>query len=73
MFIEHMKKQGLMKALLHSDNAHVHSDVKTMDFLLRLTARLCGFIPSATGLQQPCDVRNLASSRPRFPRSYGGT
>ena len=68
LFIAHLKRYEITKALLFVDNAEVHCLLCMLEILINAGVRVVGFIPNASGLQQPCNVEGLGKTKPLTER-----
>lgn len=63
-FVAHMKQQKLKKALLFVDNAETHSLLCALELFIANNVHVVGFIPNASGFQQPCDLDGFGKIKP---------
>ena len=62
-FVKEMKRRGLTKALLYSDNADIHINPETSKLLLENNVTAVGLIPGGTHRHQPWDVCGIQNAK----------
>jgi hypothetical protein len=69
MFVAHMKKHGIKKALLYCDNADIHINQEINKFLLEHNVCAVGLIKAGSHKHQPLDVSGIQNIKTKL-RSY---
>ena len=66
MFIEHMKKNGIAKALLYSDNADIHINQEINEMLVKASVTAVGLMRAATHKHQPLDIGGIQNIKKKM-------
>lgn len=66
MFVAHLKKHGIKKALLYADNADIHINEETCKLFLENGVTCVGLMPGATHKHQPWDVCGIQNVKEKM-------